>query len=78
VWLMYTKPRRPIWVGPRLGLQDMQGVVPRFWCPNCGTEVFLRGVEKCRRCEKEDRENEKLSKSLLGMHTGSKPERMRE
>ena len=46
--------RRPIWKGLRLGFVDWQGVIPRFWCPKCGKEVFLWGKDCCPRCEKEE------------------------
>lgn len=46
---------RPVWKGLRLGLVDWQGAIPRFWCPVCGKEVFLRGKDRCPRCEKEER-----------------------
>lgn len=53
--VIYLRPPygRPVWKGVRLGLVDFQGAIPRFWCPVCGGEVFLRGAERCSRCEKE-------------------------
>lgn len=62
--ILYQKVRRPVWVGARLGLQDLQGALPRFWCANCGAEGFLIGREYCHRCEKEERKDEKMRKSL--------------
>lgn len=66
--LLYGRPpvRRPIWLGPRLGLWDMQGAIPRSWCVGCGTEVFLPDTELCQRCKKEEEKyvREELSKSL--------------
>ncbi len=47
--------RRPVWKGPRLGFVDWQGAIPRFWCPRCGSEVFLWGKDRCPRCEKEEK-----------------------
>ncbi len=54
--VLYLRPpdRRPIWVGLRPGLTDMQGAIPRFWCINCGAEVFTKGMERCFRCAKEE------------------------
>lgn len=68
--VLYGKYRRPIWIGPRLGLQDLQGARPRAWCLNCGTEVFLWGQAYCHRCEKEAYRYEKEAESLRGMHPG--------
>jgi len=61
-----TSVRRPVCLGPRLGLLDMQGVTPRGWCPVCGSEVFLLGTELCSRCKKEEEKNvcKKLRQSL--------------
>lgn len=52
-----TSVRRPVWLGPRLGLLDMQEAIPRGWCPICGSEVFLPGTELCSRCKKEEEKN---------------------
>ena len=53
--VLYVRPpRRPVWTGPRLGLTDMQGAIPRGWCRGCGRELFLRGREFCAACEKEE------------------------
>lgn len=46
--------RRPVWFGPRLGLQDLQGALPRGWCSRCGCEVFALNTERCFRCNKEE------------------------
>ena len=62
--VIYQKPGRPVWEGPRLGLRDLQGAIPRFWCAKCGTEVFRIGRELCPRCKKEALENDEQSKSL--------------
>lgn len=75
MWVLYEKPRRPIWVGPRLGQQDLQGGIPRSWCVGCGTEVFLTGRMYCKRCEKEAR-NGKKGKSLCLLHTGAESHRV--
>lgn len=48
---------RPVYLGLRLGFWDVQGAIPRGWCTRCGAEVFLRGFERCLRCEKEERRN---------------------
>lgn len=64
------KAGRPVWVGPRLGLQDLQGALPRSWCVGCGTEIFLTGKMYCRRCEKEER-NGKNRKSLRILRAGA-------
>ena len=76
--VLYQKPGRPVWVGPHLGLQDLQGVYPRFWCLSCGTEVFLWGKTYCHRCEKEACRNEKRAESLRGMYPGEQSRRVRE
>ena len=47
------RKKRPVWTGPRLGLTDHRGAIPRGWCPRCGTEIFMKGKAKCFRCEKE-------------------------
>lgn len=64
----YLRPRnvRPVWIGPRLGQVDWQGVIPRGWCSSCGSEVFLWGDMLCPRCKKEEMRNgcEEKSKSL--------------
>jgi len=76
--VIYVRPRRPVWVGPRLGLQDLQGALPRFWCPVCGTEVFCLGAEKCPKCAKEEKRYvcEKLRKPLRGVYPGEQSQRM--
>ena len=72
MWVLQGKHRRPVWIGPRLGLQDLQGGIPRAWCARCGTEVFVTGKMYCKRCEKEE-QNEKNRKSLCALHTGAEP-----
>ena len=72
MWVLQEKHRRPVWVGPRLGMQDLQGVIPRSWCVRCGTEIFLQGKMYCKRCKKEA-QNEKSRKSLCILHTGAEP-----
>ncbi len=62
--VFYQNPKRPVWVGARLGLQDLQGAIPRFWCNGCGAEVFFTGRSYCHRCEKEEQEDEQMRKSL--------------
>ena len=62
--VIYQRPGRPVWVGIRPGLRDLQGAIPRFWCANCGTEVFWPGRELCRGCEKEEIDNDKQAKPL--------------
>lgn len=52
--LVRSPKGRPVWKGPRLGLVDWQGAIPRFWCRTCGSEVFLWGKDCCPRCEKEE------------------------
>ena len=53
--VLYIRPcRRPIWVGSYLGLVDMQGALPRFWCLGCGTEIFASNTDYCPKCKKED------------------------
>ena len=69
--VVYQKPKRPVWVGVRLGLQDLQGAIPRFWCTCCGAEVFLRGRTVCHRCEKEEGYYEQMQQSLRRLHTGA-------
>ena len=68
MYLLYRRPPvwRPIWLGSRLGLLDMQGAIPRGWCANCGTELFIPDTELCQRCKKEEEKHvrEELSKSL--------------
>ncbi len=76
--VVYLKPGRPIWVGPRLGLQDLQGALPRFWCRCCGAEVFMAEHSLCPRCEKEEKENEKVRQSLRGVYSGERSGQMRE
>lgn len=71
--VLYQHPRRPVWIGVRLGMQDLQGAIPRFWCVNCGAEVFLTGSIYCHRCEKEAIVYEKPAKSLCHLHTGTQP-----
>ena len=51
---MLYKSYRPVWLGPRLGLQDLQGALPRSWCSRCGCEVFAWDTERCFRCNKEE------------------------
>ena len=70
MWLLYKKTKRPVWIGPRLGLQDLQGGIPRSWCVGCGSEVFLTGKMYCKRCEKEAK-NEQKRKSLRRLYTGA-------
>lgn len=62
--VLYEKCRRPVWVGPRLGMQDLQGAIPRCWCAQCGSEVFLTEKSYCKRCEKEEENDEKTDKPL--------------
>lgn len=62
--VLYQKPGRPIWLNARLGLQDLQGAIPRAWCVSCGTEVFLAGRLYCHRCEKEEQYDKQMRKSL--------------
>ena len=69
--VLFQNPKRPVWVGARLGLQDLQGVIPRFWCNRCGAEVFLTGRTYCHRCEKEEQHDEQMGKPLRNLHTGS-------
>ena len=69
----FQKPKRPVWVGVRLGLQDLQGAIPRFWCKKCGTEVFLTGSCYCHRCKKEEPYYEQMQQPLRRVHTGAKP-----
>ncbi len=69
-WVLQKLHRRPVWVGPRLGLQDLQGGIPRAWCVGCGTELFFKGRLYCKRCEKEEK-YEKKRKSLRRLHPGA-------
>ena len=69
--VVFQKPKRPVWVGVRLGFQDLQGAIPRFWCPGCGAEVFLTGEIFCHRCEKEEQNDEQMQQSLSRVHTGA-------
>lgn len=62
--VLYQRPNRPVRVGARLGLQDLQGAIPRFWCLRCGTEVFFTGRMYCHRCEKEEEYGKKMRQSL--------------
>ena len=62
--VLYGKHRRPVWIGPRLGMQDLQGAIPRCWCARCGSEVFLTGKIYCKRCEKGEENYEETDKSL--------------
>ena len=57
--LLLGKPafRRPVWLGSRLGTPDLQGAIPRGWCPICGSEIFVWGAELCTRCKKEEWRN---------------------
>lgn len=68
MYLCYLRPpnRRPVWNGPYFGPVDWQGILPRLWCPDCGSEVFERDTLRCPRCEKEVKSNDlqKRSKSL--------------
>jgi len=70
--VVYLRPRRPVWLGPRLGLQDLQGALPRGWCQSCGREVFYFGAEKCAGCAKEEESYvcRQLRKPLRGVHPG--------
>lgn len=72
--VIYHRPPRgrPIYLGMRLGLWDVQGAFPRFWCPSCGTEVFSVGAKQCPRCEKEEKKYayEELSQPLWGLYPG--------
>ena len=58
--VLFQKPGRPAWIGARLGLQDLQGAIPRFWCVSCGTEVFFTDSLYCHRCEKEEQNDEQM------------------
>ena len=62
--VLYLRPpkRRPVWLGARPTLQDLQGAIPRHWCERCGAEVFEQGRQECPRCEKERKQN--VSESL--------------
>ncbi len=53
---------RPIRKGVVLGLADRQRILPLGWCPACGGEIFARGMEKCLRCEKEEKDNDRKKK----------------
>ena len=70
MWLLQERPGRPVWVGPHLGLQDLQGGIPRSWCAGCGTEVFLTGKSYCKRCEKEAKDEQKRE-SLRALRPGA-------
>ena len=69
--VLFQNPKRPVWVGVRLGFQDLQGAIPRFWCNRCGAEVFLTGRAYCHRCEKEERYDEQMGQPLQRLHTGA-------
>jgi hypothetical protein len=69
--VVFQKPKRPVWVGVRLGFQDLQGAIPRFWCTSCGAEVFLTGRAYCHRCEKEEFYDKQMGQPLQGLHTGA-------
>ena len=60
----YQRPGRPVWIGVRPATGDLQGAIPRAWCVNCGTEIFLTGREFCLNCEKEATKNGIHGKSL--------------
>ena len=53
--IVYLLPgrRRPIWVG-QYPQGDVQGRIPRSWCPRCGKEVFAERKILCDRCERRD------------------------
>ena len=55
--VLFLRPpdRQPVWIGPRLGLWDVQGQIPRNWCCRCGKEVFLQETNLCSKCEKEEK-----------------------
>lgn len=69
--VVLQKPKRPVWVGVRLGLQDLQGVIPRFWCSRCGAEGFISGRIYCHRCEKEELYEKQLRQPLQELYTGA-------
>lgn len=54
--IVYLLPgrRRPIWVGP-YRQEDVQGRIPRGWCPRCGMEIFAQEKVLCQRCERRGR-----------------------
>lgn len=66
--VLYLRPPncRPVFMGVRPALEDLQGAIPRAWCQTCGAEVFAKGRQECPRCEKERKQNvsEKLCQSL--------------
>lgn len=66
--VLYMRPpsRRPVRIGLRIGLRDIQGEIPRAWCRSCGAEVFYGGADQCPRCGKEAQSHvyEKLPQSL--------------
>ncbi len=52
--------RRPVGLGVALWTGDAQGAIPAGWCEGCGKEVYEVGGLRCRRCEREDEQNERL------------------
>lgn len=52
--------RRPVAV--QIGsAEDIQGVLPVWWCEHCGAEVYIMDAVLCRRClqQKEELSYEK-------------------
>lgn len=66
MFVHYLRPpnRRPVWIGMRPAQVDIQGVIPRFWCSVCGSEVFVGDKERCPGCEKEEKKNVRKEQSL--------------
>ena len=50
--VVYLRPggRRPIWLGVRPAMRDIQADIPAGWCEVCGKEVFSVGQQLCQVC----------------------------
>ena len=64
--------RRPVWLGTRWGMRDMQAEVPEGWCSRCGREVYTREQLLCGRCiaKKGEESNEEDGKSVFELSAG--------
>ena len=52
--IIYRKDhrRRPIHLGKRQFIRDIQADIPAGWCTLCGCEVFRQGEDRCIWCQK--------------------------
>lgn len=72
--------RRPVWIGERVGILDVQGMIPVNWCGSCGAEVFTEGEVLCSRCSGQKGElddADETAKPLSALHPGVRPQSLR-